>query len=67
MYEVIVSAEVKEIFKLDIISYSFFHLAYKGEMRKWYILLPWAEGTEKKKGQKEWTFTSTMSSVLLLL
>lgn len=40
MYEVIVSAEVKEVFKLDIISYSFFHLPYKREMRTWYILLP---------------------------
>lgn len=40
VYEVIVSAEVKEVFKLDIISYSFFHLPYKREMKKWYLLLP---------------------------
>lgn len=67
VYEVIVSAEVKEVFKLDIISYSFFHLPYKREMRKWYLLLPWARRYLVKKGQKEWTFTSSMGSVLLLL
>lgn len=41
VYEVIVSAEAKEVvFKLDIISYSFFHLPYDREMRNCYILLP---------------------------
>lgn len=48
------SAEVKEeVFKLDIISCSFFHLPYDREMRNWYILLPLARNTRKNPNQSK--------------
>lgn len=53
VYEVIGSAKVKEeVFKLDIISYSFFDLPYDREMRNAYMLHPQARKYFKKTQSK---------------